>query len=138
MHQWRTLVTVTASCVLIAGLALAQSTPPGGQPGKGSQPSGAVTPAPAKPATPMPSTPSMPSGQASDPMKGPKSTPGMVDSDVRSIQEALKSKGHDPGPIDGIMGPQTQAALNNFQKAQNLPMTGRGDAQTLDKLGVKK
>ncbi|MGZ9241940.1 MAG: peptidoglycan-binding domain-containing protein, partial [Candidatus Binatia bacterium] len=24
--------------------------------------------------------------------------------DVKSVQEALKNKGHDPGPIDGVMG----------------------------------
>ena len=30
---------------------------------------------------------------------------------VRQVQEALKAQGHDPGPIDGVMGPQTQQAL---------------------------
>lgn len=150
MHHWRTFVTVTASCVLIAGLALAQSTSPGGQPGKSSQPSGTSSD-PAKPGAPMPAPSTMPAGQANEPakrakttgaLKGPGATlgmsKGMANDDVRSIQEALKSKGHDPGPIDGIIGPQTQAALKDFQKAENLQMTGRGDSQTLDKLGVKK
>jgi peptidoglycan hydrolase-like protein with peptidoglycan-binding domain len=56
---------------------------------------------------------------------------------VRAVQEALKSKGHDPGPIDGIFGPKTEAALKSFQKAENLEASGRGDAQTLAKLGVQ-
>jgi peptidoglycan hydrolase-like protein with peptidoglycan-binding domain len=145
MRNWRTFVTVIASGgMLITGVALAQTTAPKAQPGPGSPPSGTSS-APAKPGAPMPppssgSTP-MPPGQATEPAKGANTTgmsKGMADGDVRAVQEALKAKGHDPGPIDGMMGPQTQAALNNFQKAENLQMTGRGDPQTLDKLGIKK
>jgi peptidoglycan hydrolase-like protein with peptidoglycan-binding domain len=42
-----------------------------------------------------------------------------------------------PGPIDGIMGPRTKAALKDFQRAQGLPETGRLDAETMTKLGAK-
>src|SRR2546425_9082476 len=31
--------------------------------------------------------------------------------EIRQAQMALKEKGHDPGPIDGIHGPRTSAAL---------------------------
>lgn len=55
---------------------------------------------------------------------------------VRAAQQALKDKGHDPGSIDGVMGPKTQAALKDFQKAQGLKETGRLDAETSAKLGV--
>jgi peptidoglycan hydrolase-like protein with peptidoglycan-binding domain len=44
----------------------------------------------------------------------------------------------DAGLIDGIMGPKTQAALRAFQKDQNLPQTGKMDAETLAKLGVPR
>jgi peptidoglycan hydrolase-like protein with peptidoglycan-binding domain len=44
--------------------------------------------------------------------------------DVRRVQEALKDKGHDPGAIDGVMGPRTQQALRAFQSAQNIQATG--------------
>ena len=57
-------------------------------------------------------------------------------SQVRQVQEALKAQGHDPGPIDGVMGPQTQQAIREYQKSQNLSETGRIDAQTAQKLGV--
>jgi putative peptidoglycan binding protein len=57
-------------------------------------------------------------------------------SQVRQVQEALKAQGHDPGPIDGVMGPQTQDALRAYQRSQNLTETGRLDAQTSQKLGV--
>jgi hyperosmotically inducible protein len=56
---------------------------------------------------------------------------------VRAVQEALKTKGFDPGPIDGIQGPQTTQAVRDFQRAENLEVTGRPDSATLNKLGVE-
>jgi peptidoglycan hydrolase-like protein with peptidoglycan-binding domain len=55
---------------------------------------------------------------------------------IRRAQEALKSEGHDPGPIDGVMGPKTQEALRQYQKQENLRQTGRLDQETMSKLGV--
>jgi peptidoglycan hydrolase-like protein with peptidoglycan-binding domain len=54
--------------------------------------------------------------------------------DVELAQKALKSAGHDPGPIDGIMGAKTSAALRAFQKAHKLGETGRLDEATFAKL----
>jgi peptidoglycan hydrolase-like protein with peptidoglycan-binding domain len=56
--------------------------------------------------------------------------------DIRSGKEALKAKGHDPGPINGTMDSKTQQALRDFQKKENLPVTGTFDKETLEKLGV--
>jgi peptidoglycan hydrolase-like protein with peptidoglycan-binding domain len=56
---------------------------------------------------------------------------------VRAAQEALKSKGFDPGPIDGIVGPRTRAATRDYQKQQNLSADGRLGPKTLDSLQVK-
>ena len=55
---------------------------------------------------------------------------------VRMTQEALKDNGYDPGPIDGVMGPQTAAAIKEYQQKENLPVTGRADAETLGRLGI--
>ena len=33
---------------------------------------------------------------------------------VRELQRALVKAGHDPGPIDGIFGPRTKAALQKY------------------------
>ena len=55
--------------------------------------------------------------------------------DVERVQQALKQAGHDPGPIDGVMGAQTGAALKAYQKEQGLRVTGRLDAETSAKLG---
>lgn len=58
--------------------------------------------------------------------------------DNREVQEALKAKGNDPGPIDGRMGPKTLAALKAFQEANGLKATGQLDNQTAEKLGIDK
>ena len=56
---------------------------------------------------------------------------------VRGLQQALKDQGHDPGEIDGKMGPRTQAALRDYQQKQGLKATGQLDAETAAKLGVE-
>src|SRR5439155_18621641 len=56
---------------------------------------------------------------------------------MKAVQQALKDKGHDPGPIDGRMGPKTQAALKDFQKAEGIKESGRLDSDTMAKLGVQ-
>jgi hypothetical protein len=57
--------------------------------------------------------------------------------DVKSMQMALKDKGHDPGPADGVMGPRTRAALMDYQRKEGLTPTGRWDDETAMKLGVR-
>ncbi|HET9664957.1 MAG TPA: peptidoglycan-binding domain-containing protein [Burkholderiales bacterium] len=57
---------------------------------------------------------------------------------VRKAQQALKDKGFDAGPVDGIMGPKTQQAIKKFQESQaNLKESGQLDQQTLSALGVE-
>jgi hyperosmotically inducible periplasmic protein len=56
---------------------------------------------------------------------------------VTATQQALKEKGFDPGPIDGVMGLRTVSALKDYQKSENLAMTGRMDRDTAAKLGAK-
>jgi len=36
---------------------------------------------------------------------------------VRELQKALLETGNDPGPIDGILGPRTKAALRKYASA---------------------
>jgi len=55
---------------------------------------------------------------------------------VVEMQQALKDKGFDPGPVDGIEGPQTTSALKRYQKSENVTMTGKLDPGTAAKLGV--
>ena len=66
-----------------------------------------------------------------------KKAPAKGSEEVKKLQEALKAKGHDPGPIDGIMGSKTRAAIKAFQEASGLKATERLDKETAEKLGVE-
>jgi hyperosmotically inducible protein len=55
-----------------------------------------------------------------------------------ATQHALKEKGFDPGPMDGIVGPRTVSALKEYQKSEKLTITGRIDRETVTKLGIKE
>jgi peptidoglycan hydrolase-like protein with peptidoglycan-binding domain len=65
-----------------------------------------------------------------------KSAGKISQSDMRKVEEALKAKGYDPGPINGQMDAQTQQALRGFQSKNNLAVTGTVDQATADSLGV--
>jgi hypothetical protein len=54
-----------------------------------------------------------------------------VDATVRTAQEALERQGLPVGPIDGILGPRTAAALRDFQQRSGLAASGQLDAATL-------
>lgn len=54
--------------------------------------------------------------------------------EVTAMQEALKDRGYDPGAVDGVMGPRTASALREYQKTENLRVTGQLDAETVSSL----
>ncbi len=54
---------------------------------------------------------------------------------VRSLQEALHSASFDPGPIDGVLGQQTLAAVESYQHSKGLPV-GNLTLETLETLGL--
>jgi len=89
-----------------------------------------------------PGTGSMPSASggsmSSTPKSGTSMHGGAGSEQVKSVQQALQDKGMDPGPVDGIMGPKTMAALKAFQKDQQLTENGKLDDQTREKLGVSR
>ena len=49
---------------------------------------------------------------------------GSNDPAVRDLQAALKALGHDPGPIDGLFGPTTEAAVKAFQQEREIAADG--------------
>jgi peptidoglycan hydrolase-like protein with peptidoglycan-binding domain len=55
---------------------------------------------------------------------------------IREVQRKLAERGYRPGTADGVMGRTTRAALMEFQRAENLPVTGRADRATLAALGL--
>jgi len=56
--------------------------------------------------------------------------------DIQKVQQSLADKGFYPGTADGVLGPRTRAGIREYQKSENLPVTGRLDAETAGKLGV--
>lgn len=57
--------------------------------------------------------------------------------EVKTLQQALRDRGHYRGPVDGVIGLRTRAGIRAFQNAESLPVTGHLDRQTAGKLGVK-
>jgi len=135
MKSWQNVVALTFAGVLISGSAFAQATTPSGDqkvPDKSEQP---------KSTTDSEKSGAMKSDKSdmkSDMMKSDqRSARGGNREQVRAAQQALKDKGHDPGSVDGVIGPKTQAALKDFQKAQGIRESGRLDTETMSKLGVE-
>lgn len=56
--------------------------------------------------------------------------------DITKVQESLRDKGYYHGQVDGVVGPQTREAIRQYQKSENLPVSGRLDGETAGKLGV--
>lgn len=50
----------------------------------------------------------------------------------------MKDKGVDPGPIDGVYGPKTRAAVRQYQRQNHILANGRLGGETYESLGVKR
>ncbi len=57
-------------------------------------------------------------------------------SDVMELQTSLHEAGYKSGPIDGVYGPITTAAVRGYQSDRNMPGNGKLTAETLRKLRV--
>lgn len=55
---------------------------------------------------------------------------------IRSVQQSLTNAGFNPGPADGMSGPRTVSAINDFQNQNNLAGDGQLTKETLRALGV--
>jgi hypothetical protein len=59
--------------------------------------------------------------------------PGQV---IANVQSALQEQGYYNDAVDGLIGPNTRAALSNFQRDNGLPVTAAIDGPTLQALGL--
>lgn len=59
--------------------------------------------------------------------------PGQV---IANVQQALQEQGYYRDAVDGLIGPNTRAALRNFQRDRQLPITAAIDGPTLQALGL--
>jgi len=59
-----------------------------------------------------------------------------MDSIVIEAQKMLAKLGYQPGPIDGIFGPKTAAAIRAFQQRQGVSPTGKVTRALVDKMSI--
>ena len=55
---------------------------------------------------------------------------------IANVQTALQEQGYNPGEVDGLLGPQTRAAIADYQRASGLAETAAIDQPTLESLGM--
>jgi peptidoglycan hydrolase-like protein with peptidoglycan-binding domain len=53
---------------------------------------------------------------------------------IRGIQKELLAHGYEPGPVDGIAGPETRAAIRAYQADAGLASDGQPSRRLLDHL----
>lgn len=58
----------------------------------------------------------------------------MTECRINEVQRALSRGGYNPGPIDGVVGHQTMAAVNKFQHDFNLTVTDQLTIETVKAL----
>ncbi len=63
-------------------------------------------------------------------------SPFMQGADVLAVQRALAARGFNPGPIDGIYGPSTANAVEQFQASSGILITGQVCGPTYTALGI--
>ncbi len=69
--------------------------------------------------------------------RGPEHLIARYREQMKLTQETLRALGYTSGPIDGIMGSGTAAALRAFQQKTGLRATGRANPATLAALGIE-
>ena len=101
----------------------------------------AVEPSPAEARPPQPLPPGAPAAPPPPPpvVTAPAAAPSPPAAPkrartLREVQQRLAELGYDPGPVDGVAGAQTAAALRAFQSARGLRPTGRMDSPTREAL----
>lgn len=132
-------LALTLAGALLAGPVLAQSG--GGTSGGGATGGTAQSPAMQQPGPGTSGTQGVKdtaTPEKAKPGAKPQVGAGASNEQLRAAQEALKKHGMYEGEVDGIMGPKTRAAIQEFQKNEGLEATGRLDQQTLSRLGVEE
>jgi Putative peptidoglycan binding domain len=74
-----------------------------------------------------------------DDYSGKQSSPAEVtpsQETVIAVQNELTQLGYYHGPVDGLIGPQTEKAVRWFQSADKLPVSGQIDDPTLKALRI--
>lgn len=71
-------------------------------------------------------------------MKSGDATASLRQETLLLVQQRLNERGVLKGKPDGSFGPQTEAALKDYQKAEKLPVTGVADSATVIRLLIEQ
>ena len=89
------------------------------------------TPAPAASTSVPAANPAQPTSPAQNVNPAQPTTPAVTPSaSVKKLQQELGQLNYYEGPVDGLMGPQTVAAISDLQRQAGLPQTGTMNAAT--------
>ena len=121
---WIAVIGAVAAAALIAVAVVLSVGHSGAAPAATTGPS-ASTSAPANPATNGTTGTSGASGTS-----GHSVTPAQPSAAVEQLQRELGQLNYYEGPVDGVMGPQTIAAIKDLQRQAGLPQTGQMNAAT--------
>jgi peptidoglycan hydrolase-like protein with peptidoglycan-binding domain len=69
-----------------------------------------------------------------DPASAAERSLNLSDTRIRQVQQWLRATGHEPGSVDGVMGPRTRQALRDWQRAEGFEVSGYLDRAQLDRL----
>ncbi|MEX1081720.1 MAG: lytic murein transglycosylase [Halofilum sp. (in: g-proteobacteria)] len=67
----------------------------------------------------------------------PEDAPPLRRDQVMALQERLAERGFEPGPADGVSGPQTRQAIRRFQKSQDMIADGFASREVLSRLSLQ-
>lgn len=73
-------------------------------------------------------------GLAVEPAKPAPAERELTWEEVHELQRRLQALSFEPGPLDGLKGPMTSAAVRRFEKARGLPETGEVNLTTLSRV----
>jgi peptidoglycan hydrolase-like protein with peptidoglycan-binding domain len=142
----RRIILATASAIALgiaAGPIYAQSnatTPAPAAPSATAPASGTAQPSATQPGMTQPGMPSANSGADINQPNTAGATPPAADtasaspSDIRQAQEKLRQSHLYRGRIDGLLGPETQQAVQRYQQKNGLPVTATLDQATMSSL----
>ena len=107
---------IAAALIVLAATGLTHNHAATGSSPAASASAPAPAPAPASANPAQPTTPAAPAAVPS--------------ASVKKLQQELGQLNYYEGPVNGIMGPQTIAAIKDLQRQANLPQTGTMNAAT--------
>lgn len=114
---------IAAALIVLAAVGLTHTT-------------GTSTPAPATSTSAPAANPAQPTTPAQTVNPAQPATPPVTPSaSVKQLQQELGQLNYYEGSVDGVMGPQTTAAIQDLQRQAGLPQTGTMNAATQKALG---